>query len=372
MSALKRTPLHAHHLRAGAKMVPFGGFEMPLQYTSIVEEHRAVRERAGLFDVSHMGEILVRGPRASAFLQELTTNDVSRLADGKAQYSLLCREDGGIVDDLLVFRISESEYLLVVNAANTTKDWAHLAAHNRVGAELVDVSEETALLALQGPLSEAILSRLLPDLDVSAIPHYRFRVLEDGRFLGCRRALLSATGYTGERGFELFVESDRAPAVWEALWEVGSELGLALCGLGARDTLRLEMGYCLYGNDITEQTHPYEAGLGWIVKLEKGPFVGREALARIRTEGVRRRLVGFRLEKPNVPRREYAIVDPEDGRNIGTVTSGTYSPSLDQGIGMGYVPVEYSQSGSRIGIAIRGRIASAEVVTPPFVPRKPL
>nr|BCX00672.1 MAG: aminomethyltransferase [Bacteroidota bacterium] len=366
----KRTPLYHRHLEAGARMVPFAGFEMPLHYRGIVEEHRAVRQRAGLFDISHMGEFLIRGPRAGEFVQYVTTNDISRLTDGRAQYSLFCREHGGIVDDLIVYRITASEYLLVVNAANIAKDLAYLIEHNSMGADLVDISEETALLALQGPASAAILRRLLADPDPEQIPYYHFRKLTGGRFLGCRRALISATGYTGEPGFELYMEAERAPAVWDALLEAGQDLGLVPCGLGARDTLRLEMGYCLYGNEISEDTHPYEAGLGWVVKLEKGPFVGREALQRIRQSPPSRRLVGFRLQQRAIPRSGYAITDAE-GRRIGQVTSGSHSPILEVGIGMGYVETAFAEPGSQIWIAIRDRLVPAEVVKPPFIERRP-
>ncbi len=365
-TALKRTPLYDQHVALGARMMAFGGFEMPVQYTGIIDEHRAVRERAGLFDVSHMGEIFARGPRAFDFVQHLVTNDAARLHDGRAMYTCMCRPDGGILDDLLVYRLDEEEYLLVVNAANIEKDLAWMQAHNPMGAVLEDASDALALLALQGPRAFDI-ARAITDVDVSAIPYYRFTRVPPGAFFGCTFALLSHTGYTGEPGLEIYCDAEQAPAVWDALLTVGEPYGLQPAGLGARDTLRLEAGYCLYGNDITEETNPLEAGLGWITKLDKGDFIGREALQAIRDAGPRRRLVGFVADGRGIPRPGYAIED-EAGTPVGTVTSGTLSPVLQRGIGLGYVPNDpaWTKPGTPLRIATRRGTLAATVHRPPF------
>jgi len=357
---LKRTPLYEEHKRHGAKMVPFAGYEMPVQYaTGIVGEHQAVRKAAGLFDVSHMGEFEVKGGDALGFVQFVTTNDASTLEVGQAQYTVICQEDGGVIDDCLVYRM-EDGYMLVVNAANREKDWEWISKFaDRFGVELTDVSDDTALLALQGPKAEAILGRIT-DVDLSAIGFYHF---VEGEVDG-HRALISRTGYTGEDGFELYLANDAAVPIWRRLLEVGEGDGLIPAGLGARDSLRLEMGYVLYGNDVDDNHTPLEAGLGWVVKLGKGDFIGRDALQRRKDEGVRERLVGFRLHERAFPRHGYEV--RYNGEPGGEVTSGLLSPSLDQGIGLAYVPVEASKPGTAIEIVIRNRPVAAEVVRPPF------
>ncbi len=365
-STLKKTPLHAIHRALGARMMGFGGFEMPVQYSGIIEEHMAVREAAGLFDVSHMGEVYARGPHAFAFVQQLVTNDAAKLYDGRALYTVMCREDGGIVDDLIVYRLAEDEYLLVINAANIEKDFAWMQAHNPMGAALENASDALALLALQGPEAFAIAQELT-DAPLSDLKFYHFRRLPPGAFLGCETALLSHTGYTGERGLEIYCEAEKAADVWEALMDAGRARGLKPAGLGARDTLRLEAGYSLYGNDITAETNPLEAGLGWVVKLDKGDFVGREALQRVKADGPTRKLVGFVVEERGIPRPGYAIEDDE-GNEIGVVTSGSQSPVLQRGIGLGYVPNEetYTEPGRPLAIRARGRALAATVQKPPF------
>jgi aminomethyltransferase len=360
MSQLSRTPLYAQHRELGAKLVPFAGYEMPVQYPAgITAEHQAVRAAAGLFDVSHMGEIEVRGERALDFVQYVTTNDASRLEVGQAQYSTLPDADGKLLDDLLVYRL-EDHYLLVVNASNREKDLAWLRRHAAdFGVELRDRSDEIALLALQGPRAEAILSRLAA-VDLGEIGYYRFRVGEvDGV-----ETLISRTGYTGEDGFELYLPAEHAEALWRRLLEVGQPEGLVPAGLGARDSLRLEMGYALYGNDLDEATTPLEGGLGWVTKLDKGEFVAREALLRQKEEGVSRRLVGFRLLERGFPRHGYAVTF--EGEEVGAVTSGIVSPSLGQGIGMAYVHPRAAKPGTPLEIVIRGQGVPAEVVRPPF------
>lgn len=357
---LKRTPLYEEHKRLGAKMVSFAGYEMPVQYpTGIVNEHQAVRKAAGLFDVSHMGEFVVKGGDALGFVQYVTTNDASALEVGQAQYTVMCQEDGGAIDDCLVYRL-EDGYMFVVNAANREKDWEWIRKFaNRFGVELTDRSDETALLALQGPAAEAILSRVT-DVDLASIGFYRF---VEGQVDG-HRAIISRTGYTGEDGFELYVSNDAAVPLWRKLLEVGEGNGLVPAGLGARDSLRLEMGYILYGNDLDDNHTPLEAGLGWVVKLGKGDFLGREALRRRKEEGLRERLVGFRLLERAFPRHGYEV--RFQGEPAGEVTSGILSPSLDQGIGLAYVPVEAANPGTVIEVVIRNRPVPAEVVRPPF------
>lgn len=368
MSALRTTPLHALHARLGARMGPFGGFEMPIQYAGITAEHHAVREAAGLFDVSHMGEVVVRGPEAEAFVQRAVTNDVATLYDGKALYTVMCREDGTAIDDLLVYRLAEDAFLLVLNASNIDKDLDHLRAlHADFGmdCEMVDESDRTALLALQGPKAIAIAERA-SGLDLSDLKYYHFLRPEPGAFLGCERAIVSRTGYTGEPGLELYVEPERAEAVWTALMEAGEAHGLQPCGLGARDTLRLEAGFALYGHELDDAITPLEAGLGWVTKLDTD-FVGRDALARMKEDGVPRRLVGFVVEGRGIPRQGYPLTDGE-GTEIGIVTSGGPSPVLGRGIGLGFVPNEprYTAPGSALAVSVRGREIPAEVTKPPF------
>lgn len=365
-SSPQHTPLHATHVALGARMMAFGGFDMPVQYSGIIDEHLAVRRAAGLFDVSHMGEVFVRGPHAFDFVQHLVTNDAARLDDGKAMYTVMCREDGGIVDDLLVYRLREDAYLLVINAANIAKDLAWMRAHNPMGAELEDASASVGLLALQGPRALEIAAAVT-DLPVGELPFYRFMQPDDGAFLGLSDVIISHTGYTGEAGLEVYCRADDVQAVWDAFMAAGADRGLKPAGLGARDTLRVEAGFCLYGNDITDETNPLEAGLGWLVKLDKGDFVGRAALQQIKAEGPARRLVGFVLEDRGVPRQGYALQD-DDGATIGEVTSGTQSPVLERGVGMGYVPnnAAYTTPGRPLHVAARGRVLRATVAKPPF------
>ncbi len=357
---MKQTPLHDVHVSLGAKMVPFAGFEMPVQYTGVKDEHQCVREKCGVFDVSHMGEFLVCGSQALDLLQRVTSNDVSVLIDGKVQYSCLPNEDGGIVDDLLVYRINENEYLLVVNASNLEKDWNWINKHNSFDAELSNLSDEYALLAVQGPKSiEAIGS--LTDLDVENMEYYTF---QRGTFAGVPNVIVSATGYTGAGGFELYIPSSQAAKVWNAVMESGAAVGIQPAGLAARDTLRLEMGFCLYGNDINDTTSPIEAGLGWITKFTKD-FINADALKAQKENGVARKLVGFELTERGIPRQGYEIVD-EEGNSIGEVTSGTMSPSTGKAIGMGYVLKAHAKKETPIGIQIRNKVIPATVVRPPF------
>lgn len=355
-----RTPLHAVHLSLGAKMVPFAGFEMPIQYPGgIRAEHAAVRTAAGLFDVSHMGEFTVRGPQAEAFVQHLTVNDVSRVAPGQAQYSALCNETGHVLDDLLVYRFQD-RFVLVVNAGNRTKDWdwaqEHAAAFD---VELSDDSDRIALLALQGPIAGRILAPLTA-ADLDSIGYYRFA---EAPVAGVD-AVVSRTGYTGEDGFELYVPADGAAELWRALSEAGAAHGLTPAGLGARDSLRLEMGYALYGNDLSESYTAIESGLGWIVKPDAGDFVGREALAAEKAEGPARRLVGVRLLERGFPRPGYALV--HEGRDAGVVTSGVASPSLGIGVALGYLPTRAARPGAEIGVRIRDRVVRGVAQRPPF------
>ncbi|MFQ5890041.1 MAG: glycine cleavage system aminomethyltransferase GcvT [Gemmatimonadota bacterium] len=360
MSELKKTPLFEEHVKLNAKLVPFAGFAMPVQYPSgIRAEHKAVRETAGLFDVSHMGEFFVSGPGALAFVSRMTTNDPTRLAIGQAQYSVMCLDSGGIVDDLLVYRMGGEGFRLVVNAANLEKDWEHLnGATSGFDVRLEDESDRIALLALQGPAAGSILQPLA-SLELESIGYYEFAEGEVGGVPG----VISRTGYSGEDGFELYLPADRAAAVWRLLLGEGEKDGLIPAGLGARDTLRLEMGYALYGSDIDEQTTPLEAGLGWLVKLDKGDFVGREALARQKEHGLERRLRGFRLVERGFPRAGYEVRFRDE--DAGLVRSGTLSPSLDCGIGMAYLPAD-AQIGEALAVRIRSRDVPGEVHRLPF------
>jgi aminomethyltransferase len=358
---LKRTPLHAAHVRLGARMIPFGGWDMPVQYAGIVEEHRTVRSAVGCFDVSHMGEFEFRGPDALRALQRLTTNDVSTLEVGQVQYSLLCYEDGGIVDDLTLYRITDDLCMMTVNASNIDKDWAWVNRHLDGRVEARNVSEETGLIAVQGPHAERLVGRLA-DVDVAGIGYYRFR---RGRVAGVP-GIISRTGYTGEDGFELYLPATGTEAVWERLLAEGKGDGVAPIGLGARDTLRLEMKYALYGNDIDQTTNPLEAGLGWVVKPAKGAFLGRDAIERVRAAGPSRRLVGFEMVERAVARHGYPIL--HDGASVGVVTSGSYGPSVDKYIGIGYVPAPLAAVGSAIAVEVRGRGQAARVVKTPFHP----
>ena len=355
-----RTPLYDCHAALGARMVSFAGYAMPIQYSAgIRAEHAAVRTSAGLFDVSHMGEFTVRGPQAEEFVQHLTVNDVSRVAVGQAQYSALCNEEGRVLDDLLVYRF-EDRIMLVVNAGNREKDWRWLARHaGGFDVALSDDSDDIALIALQGPASEAILD-LLTDARLGAVGYYRFA---EGT-IGGVGAVISRTGYTGEDGFELYVPATEAEAVWNAVSRAGEPSGLLPAGLGARDSLRLEMGYALYGSDLDEEHTALESGLGWIVRLDGPDFVGRDALASEKARGVRRRLTGIRLTARGFPRPGYPIV--HDGEDVGTVTSGVASPSLGGGIALGYIPTEAARPGTGVGVTIRGRLVPAVTQRPPF------
>jgi aminomethyltransferase len=359
--ALKRTAFYDVHARLGGKIVEFAGFEMPVQYSGIVEEHQRVRMNVGVFDVSHMGEVEVRGNDALAFLQNVTINDVSKLSPGRVQYSAFCYDDAGIVDDLLVYHMGD-HYMLVINASNTAKDIAWMREHVRGDVQLKDVSDATSLLAVQGPHSRETLKKIT-DVSLDTVEYYHWI---SGKVAG-QQMVISRTGYTGELGYELYFPSDRAlgERVWNAIMEAGKEFGIGPVGLGARDTLRLEMGFCLYGNDIDKTTHPLEAGLGWITKLDKGDFIGRDVLVQAKRDGLKRRLVGFAVEEKAFPRHGYPIAVA--GREVGHVTSGTFSPTLDKGIGLGYVPVEYAKPGTGLHIVIRNKPVPATVVSIPFI-----
>jgi aminomethyltransferase len=364
-SSLKRTPLWERHRALGGKMVAFGGWDMPVEYSGLADEHRAVRTRAGLFDVSHMGEIRVRGPKAFETVQRLTCNDVAALDDGKAQYSAFLTEQGTFVDDLLTYRIAADDYLLVVNAANTPKDVAWAKRQESAGAAVEDESAIWAQLALQGPLAERVLQPLT-DVRLADVGYYRFTT---GHVAGVT-ALVSRTGYTGEDGFEVYVHSDRAGAVWDAILEAGKPHGVIPTGLGARDTLRLEATLALYGNDIDDTTTPWEANLGWIVKMKKGDFTGREALAKQKEAGITRRLVGFEVTGRGIARHGFPVsVDPASGP-VGVVTSGTQTPTVGKPIGLAYVPVGRVTPGTPLAIDVRGRSVAARVVPTPFYKRK--
>ena len=338
---------------------------MPVQYQGIKQEHLAVRNKAGLFDVSHMGEFFVTGPKALYLIQKVTINDASKLVPGKAQYTAMCYEDGGIVDDLIVYMLEHEKYLLVVNASNIGKDFRWIEKQNSMSAGLEDRSDTYSLLALQGPKAPEILQKLT-DTNVSEIPFYNFKT---GSVAGEPGIIISATGYTGEKGFELYLDNEKCDPlkVWDEILNAGEQFGLEPAGLGARDTLRLEMGYALYGNDITKDTHPLEARMGWLTKFDKGDFIGKEALLHVKENGLSRKLAGFVIEEPrNVPRAGYDIID-EEGNQIGFVTSGTQSISLSKGIGMGYIDLKHATEGETVFIKIRKKAVPAEVVKPPFL-----
>ena len=358
---MKNTALLQKHLDANAKMVPFAGYNMPVQYEGVNAEHETVRTSVGVFDVSHMGEFFLRGPKALDLIQRVTTNDASVLFDGKAQYSCMPNGKGGIVDDLIIYQIAEDDYFLVVNAANIDKDFAHLQAENKsFGADLKNLSEDYALLAVQGPLAAQTLQPLT-EVALNEIPYYHFST---GTMAGIKDVLISATGYTGAGGFELYVHKDSAAELWEAVLQAGASSGIQPVGLAARDTLRLEMGYCLYGNDINDQTSPISAGLGWITKFSK-PFINSEALLAEKEAGSTQKLVGFKLLERGIPRHDY-LLENEAGTAIGMVTSGTMSPSLTLGIGMGYIDRTYSAVGTQIYVRIRDKQIAAEIVKLPF------
>lgn len=359
---MKKTALYDKHVSLGAKIVPFAGYEMPVSYSGIIEEHQTVREHVGIFDVSHMGEFIIKGDGALNLIQRVTSNDVTKLKDGDAQYSCLPNGKGGIVDDLLVYKLAEEEYMLVVNASNIEKDWDWISKHNEAGVEMKNISDETALMAVQGPKTAEAL-QALTDVDLSALKYYTF---VRGSFAGFDNVIISATGYTGSGGFEIYVANENAAAVWDAILEAAKDYGIKPIGLGARDTLRLEMGYCLYGNDIDDTTSPLEAGLGWITKLKKeADFVDKDFLIEQKAAGLTRKLVGFEVLGKRPPRQGYAIVNAE-GEEIGTVTSGTKGPSVEKAIGMGYVQKAYAKKETTIFIGVRGKKIEAKVVGLPF------
>ena len=358
-----KTYFHALHLAYGAKMAEFAGFDMPIEYSGIKDEHLTVRHGVGVFDVSHMGEIWVKGRSALAFLQKVTTNDVAALQPGQAQYSCFPNGKGGIVDDLLVYFFSPEKYLLVVNAANVEKDWNWLVSCNDTGADLENASGRISQLAVQGPKAMEVLQKLT-NLDLAGIKYYTFEV---GEMAGVKEVIISATGYTGAGGFELYFSNEHAEGMWKEIFEAGKELGIKPIGLAARDTLRLEMGFCLYGNDIDDTTSPIEAGLGWITKFnDHKQFIDKELLFQQKKQGTPNRLCGFEMIDRGIPRHDYAIAD-ETGKIIGRVTSGTQSPILEKGIGMGYVPAEMARPGCEIYLVVRSKLLKAKVVKMPFI-----
>ena len=364
MDDLRKTPLHMIQQLRGARFVPFVGWDMPVQFSGVVKEHQAVRTKVGLFDVSHMGEIMVEGPQAAAALQLIVTNDVTKLRDGRAQYTVMCRDDGGIVDDLIVYRETAERFFLCVNAGRRADDFAHLREHaTRFRCQIRDVSEDFAQMALQGPAAIPLLEELTQGATAALAP---FDWL-DREVAGVQPVRIARTGYTGEAGFELYCASSVAEKLWRALEEAGEKYGLTLCGLGARDTLRLEMKYPLYGNDIDLQHNPLEAGLGWVVKFDKGNFIGRSALQKIKTDTPQRRWVGFKMQGRGIPRPGYPIYAA--GQAVGMVTSGTHSPTLGEPIGCGYVPTSLAAVGSVFEIIIRDKPVAAYVVKTPFVKR---
>ena len=362
---MKNTALTQTHIALGAKMVPFAGYNMPVSYEGVNIEHETVRKGVGVFDVSHMGEFLIEGPNALKLIQKVSSNDASKLTLGKAQYSCLPNETGGIVDDLIVYRVKDETYLLVVNASNIDKDWQHITNYNKeIGAEMRNISDGFSLLAIQGPKAvEAMQS--LTSVDLSAIKFYHFEVAD---FAGVEHVIISATGYTGSGGFEIYCKNSEVQQVWDKVFEAGKEFGIKPIGLAARDTLRLEMGYCLYGNDIDDSTSPIEAGLGWITKFTKD-FVNCDALAKEKEAGPQRKLIAFELDERGIPRNGYDIVD-DAGEKIGIVTSGTMSPSMNKGIGLGYVPADISKVGNGINIQIRKKVVPATILKLPFYTTK--
>lgn len=357
---MKNTALTSIHESLGAKMVPFAGFNMPVQYAGVNVEHATVRESVGVFDVSHMGEFLISGPEAINLVQRVSSNDASTLTIGRAQYAYLPNETGGIVDDMIVYKLKEDQFLLVVNASNIDKDWEHITSQNTMGANMRNLSDDYSLLAIQGPKAvEAMQS--LTSVNLSAIKFYHFEV---GEFAGIEHVIISATGYTGSGGFEIYCKNTEVAQIWKRVFEAGASYNIKPIGLAARDTLRLEMGYCLYGNDIDDTTSPFEAGLGWVTKFTKD-FVNHEQLQSQKEVGVNRKLVAFEMDERAVPRGGYEIKDSNQ-QDLGMVTSGTMSPSMNKGIGMGYVPPIFSAPGSKIYIQIRKNLVPATVVKLPF------
>lgn len=359
---MNKTALYNKHVSLGAKIVPFAGFEMPVQYSGVTEEHFAVREKVGIFDVSHMGQFYVEGASAKDLLQYVTSNNVENLENGKAQYSCLPNGNGGIVDDLIVYKIEDEKYFVVVNASNIEKDWNHISAYNeKFGAKMSNVSDETSLIAIQGPKATETLQKLT-ETQLSDIPYYHFTV---GSVAGVENVIISNTGYTGSGGFEIYFKNEFAEKLWDELTIAGEEFGLIPCGLAARDTLRLEKGFCLYGNDIDDTTSPLEAGLGWITKFDK-EFVDKEFFLKQKEEVISKKLVGFEMQEKAIPRHDYLVVDAA-GNEIGKVTSGTMSPMKKIGVGLAYVAAPYYKLGSKIFIQIRNKNIPAKVVKLPFV-----
>lgn len=358
---MKTVPLHQVHVQLGAKIVPFAGFEMPVRYSSDMEEHHTVRNNVGVFDVSHMGEFSVKGPKALDLIQKVSANDASVLFDGKVQYSYLPNADGGVVDDLLVYRYNAEEYLLVVNASNIEKDWNWIQSHNTEGVEMKNLSDDLCLLAVQGPNATATLQKIT-SVDLAAMEYYTFQV---GTMAGIDNVIISATGYTGAGGFEIYIQKEDAHKMWDAIFEAGKEFDIQPVGLGARDTLRLEKGFCLYGNDIDDKTSPLEAGLGWVTKFTKD-FINSADLKTQKDAGLKNKLVGFEMIDRGIPRGHYELCDAE-GNKLGDVTSGTQSPTLQKGIGLGYVPTVYSKPETEVFVKVRDRLLKAKVVKLPFV-----
>lgn len=357
---MKNTPLTQIHEQLGAKMLPFAGYNMPIQYEGVNAEHETVRTAVGVFDVSHMGEFVISGPNALDLIQSVCTNDASTIEIGKAQYTCMTNNQSGIVDDLIIYKLADEEYLLVVNASNIDKDWAWIQEHNTVNAEMTNISDTIALLAIQGPKAIEAMQSLTP-VNLSEIKNYSFEVAE---FAGVQDVIISATGYTGSGGFEIYCKNEDAVAIWNKVFEAGKSFGIKPIGLAARDTLRLEMGFCLYGNDINDTTNPIEAGLGWITKFTKD-FTNSENIKTIKEVGITRKLVGFEMIERGIPRHDYEIVN-SDGEVIGVVTSGTMAPSLNKGIGLGYVTIENSAVDSEIFIRIRKNDVAAKIVKTPF------
>ncbi len=361
VTSLKKTVLYNKHIQLGAKMVPFAGFEMPVSYSGLNDEHLTVRNAVGLFDISHMGIFQIKGAQALDLIQLVTTNDASKLTDKKVQYTCMLNTNAGIIDDLLVYRYYENEYYLVVNASNIEKDWNWIKQHNTFDVEIKNLSDEWSIIAVQGPKSLSTLQKLT-DINLSLIPYYNFEV---GKMANIENVIISNTGYTGAGGFEVYVENIHAEKIWDAIIEAGQEFGIKPCGLGARDTLRLEMGFCLYGNDINDNTTPLEAGLGWITKFTKN-FISKDILLQQKEKGITKKLVGFEMIERGIPRQHYKIADV-NGHIIGEVTSGTQSPSLNKAIGMGYVQKDFSIPDTEIYIIIREKPVKARVTTIPFL-----
>ncbi|WP_313113682.1 glycine cleavage system aminomethyltransferase GcvT [Aequorivita sediminis] len=357
---MKNTALTHIHEQLGAKMVPFAGYNMPVSYEGVKAEHETVRNSVGVFDVSHMGEFLITGPKALDLIQKISSNDATKLTDGKAQYCYFPNEEGGIVDDLIIYKIKDEEYLLVVNASNIDKDWAWIEKHNTMGAEMRNISDDYSLLAIQGPKAIEAMQSLTSE-DLSAIKFYNFKISD---FAGVEHVIISATGYTGSGGFEIYCKNSEVEQIWNKVFEAGKDYGIKPIGLAARDTLRLEMGFCLYGNDIDETTSPLEAGLGWITKFTKD-FINSDNLKKEKEEGIKNKLIGFELIDRGVPRQGYEIAD-KDGNTIGSVTSGTMAPSLNKSIGLGYVTIKNSAPETEIFIQIRNKPVAAKVVKTPF------